>query len=127
MSNRHARRAAGRTASHESGRRTGSRLTRVARERPLLVVGLGIVLGMALGTLLSWDRIDDEFFGDQAAKLKDGALDLASESYEKVKSVAQTSYDTAAEMVGVSTDGSRLGESSTAGPRMNEPYQTSRS
>jgi hypothetical protein len=124
MPNRHARRPAVR-ATGEGGRRTGSGFTRVARERPLLVVGLGIALGMALGALLPWDRMDDEFFGGQATKLKDGALDLASESYERVKSVAQTSYDTAAEMAGVSTDGSGLGESSPAGPRMNETYQTS--
>lgn len=112
MPNRHARRAAAHSANHEGTRGTHSGLRRVARQRPLLVVGLGIALGMTLGALLPWDRLDDQF-GDQAAKLKDGALDLASESYDKVKSVAQNTYDTAAETLGVSRDGAGSGESST--------------
>jgi hypothetical protein len=127
MPNRHGRRAATRPARHERGRRTGSGFVGLVRERPLLVVGLGIVLGMALGALLPWDRIDEDFLGDQAEKLKDGALDIANDTYENVKSVAQTTYDTAAEALGASADGSGSSESSTAASRMNETYHASRS
>jgi hypothetical protein len=88
-------------------------------------VGLGIALGMALGALLPWDRIDEEYLGDQAEKLKDGALDLASDGYDKVKSAAQNAYESAAETLGVNKNGSGSGESSRA--RSSETYGTSRS
>jgi len=88
-----------------------------------LVVGLGIGVGMALGALLPWDRIDGEFIGDQAEKLTDGALDFANDSYEKVKSAAQSTYDTAAETLGIKNNG--VGESSLASSS-NKTYGTSR-
>ncbi|HEX3942656.1 MAG TPA: hypothetical protein VHW69_01075 [Rhizomicrobium sp.] len=124
MQNRHARRAAKRAARREDGSRTNSGFIGLVRERPLLVVGAGIALGMVLGALLPWDSIDEEFLGDQAEKLKDGALDIASDGYEKVKSAAQSTYNAAAETLGVNNNGSGSGESSTG--RSNQTYGTSR-
>jgi ElaB/YqjD/DUF883 family membrane-anchored ribosome-binding protein len=91
-------------------------------ERPSLVVGLGIGVGTALGALLPWNRIDTEYLGDQAEKLADNALELAGDGYEKVKSAAQTTYDTAAETLGVKKNGSA--ETSVARP--SETYGTYR-
>lgn|SRR6185503_13321141 len=125
MPNRHTRRAATRAARHEGGRSQSFGFVGLARERPLLVVGLGIAFGMALGALLPWDRIDEEYLGDQAEKLKDGALDLASDGYDKVKSAAQNAYDSAAETFGVNKNGSGSGESSSGRP--SGTYGTSRS
>jgi ElaB/YqjD/DUF883 family membrane-anchored ribosome-binding protein len=97
----------------------------MARERPLLVAGLGIALGMVLGALLPWDRIDEEYLGEQAERLKDGALDLANDGYEKVKSAAQSTYDTATERFGANKNGSGTAESSMSQP--SNSYGTSRS
>ncbi len=98
MPNRHGRRAAAHLTSNSTHARRSS-FTRFVRGRPLLVVGAGVILGMALGALLPWSRIEDELLGDQAEKLKDGALELASDGYEKAKAVAQRSYQAATEMV----------------------------
>lgn len=95
MPNRRARRAAAHNENHQSGGRSVSGLTQFARERPLVVVGLGIFFGMVLGALLPWDAIDEEYLSEQAGKLKDSALDLASDGYDKVKSAAQSAYETA--------------------------------
>ena len=98
-----------------------------ARERPLLVVGAGVAVGMALGALLPWSRMEDELLGEQAEKLKESARDLASEGYEKVKSVAQHTYEAASDTLrGESKGGSGdnggvsyYGESKTYG---TDPY-----
>ncbi|MFL5239727.1 MAG: hypothetical protein ACJ8EL_19450 [Rhizomicrobium sp.] len=95
MPNRHERRLARR-----NGDRTPTGFARFARERPLLVAGAGIALGMAFGALLPWRIVEDEYFGEQAERLKDSAVELANDGYEKAKSVAQRGYETAAEMMG---------------------------
>ena len=85
-------RAAGNTAS-----RTGSGIGQLAREQPLLVAGVGFALGVALGALIPLSRMENDLLGEQAEKLKDSAKELASEGYERVKSVAQRTYDAASE------------------------------
>lgn len=112
MRNRDARRAAARSENRQNGSRSQSGFTQFARERPLLLVGMGIFLGMALGALLPWDAIDEEYLGEQAGKLKDSALDLASDGYDKVKSAAQTAYDAANDTL----RGGKNGGGSTATP-----------
>jgi ElaB/YqjD/DUF883 family membrane-anchored ribosome-binding protein len=89
-------RRTGRAASHTASR-TGSGIGQLAREQPLLVAGVGFALGVALGALLPLTRAENEMLGDQAERLKDSARDLASEGYEKVKSVAQRTYEAASE------------------------------
>jgi ElaB/YqjD/DUF883 family membrane-anchored ribosome-binding protein len=97
MANRSARRAAIHGTGGSSASRSGS--SQFMRQRPLLVVGAGVAFGMALGALLPWSRIEDELLGDQAEKLKDGARELASDGYEKAKSVAQRGYRAASEIL----------------------------
>src|SRR3954471_10716120 len=97
MPNRHDRRQARRTDRTGDGRRS---FARYAQERPLLVAGAGIALGMAFGALLPWRIVEDEYFGEQAERLKDSAVELANDGNEKAKSVAQRGYETAAEMMG---------------------------
>jgi ElaB/YqjD/DUF883 family membrane-anchored ribosome-binding protein len=89
-------RRTGRAASHTASR-TGSGIGQLAREQPLLVAGVGFALGVALGALLPLTRAENEMLGEQAERLKDSARDLASEGYEKVKSVAQRTYEAATE------------------------------
>jgi ElaB/YqjD/DUF883 family membrane-anchored ribosome-binding protein len=89
-------RRTGRAASHTASR-TGSGIGQLAREQPLLVAGVGFALGVALGALLPLTRTENEMLGEQAERLKDSARDMASEGYEKVKSVAQRTYEAATE------------------------------
>jgi hypothetical protein len=101
-------RAAGNTAS-----RTGSGIGQLAREQPLLVASIGFALGVALGALIPLSRMENDLLGEQAEKLKDSAKELASEGYERVKSVAQRTYDAATETLksGDENTGSQTGSS----------------
>lgn len=92
-------RAAGTTAS-----RAGSGVGTLAREQPLLVAGVGFAIGVALGALLPLSRLENSMLGEQAEKLKDRARELADEGYEKVKTVAQRTYDAAAETLRSETE-----------------------
>jgi hypothetical protein len=116
MANRGARRAA---HGAGGGSATRSGFTGFMRQRPLLVVGAGVAVGMALGALLPWSRIEDELLGDQAEKLKDGARELASDGYEKAKSVAQRGYRAASEIL-VGTESNA--DSDESGPK-GQPSQ----
>jgi hypothetical protein len=112
-------RRTGRAAS-QSASPTGSGIGRLAREQPLLVAGVGFALGVALGALLPLTRTENEMLGEQAERLKDSARDMASEGYEKVKSVAQRTYEAASETLkgeaenqGMTDSGSKLASSDT--------------
>ncbi|HSC20068.1 MAG TPA: DUF3618 domain-containing protein [Rhizomicrobium sp.] len=89
-------RRTGRAASNTASR-TGSGIGQLAREQPLLVAGVGFAIGVALGALIPLSRMENDMLGEQAEKLKDSAKELASEGYERVKSVAQRTYDAASE------------------------------
>ena len=88
-----------------AGNTTASGPLRLSQQ-PLLVAGLGFVLGAALAALVPWPRIDYERLGDQAENLKDDAKELASDGYEKVKSVAQRTYEAATETLRGDENGS---------------------
>jgi ElaB/YqjD/DUF883 family membrane-anchored ribosome-binding protein len=98
-----------------AGRTKPSSFTQFVRDRPLLVVGAGVALGMALGALLPWSRIEDELLGDQAERLKDGAVEMASEGYDKAKSVARRGFEAAREIVRGSDSNADSGDSATIG------------
>jgi hypothetical protein len=93
--------------------RSRSSLRQFARERPLLVVGAGVAVGMTLGALLPWSRMEDELLGEQGEKLRDSAREFASDSFDKVKSVAQRTYESASETLGGSESNGGLGENTT--------------
>ncbi|HEY3777897.1 MAG TPA: hypothetical protein VGL35_07550 [Rhizomicrobium sp.] len=78
-------------------RQAGSSLKGIAREQPLLVAGIGLALGMALGALLPASETENQMFGEQADALRDRASELAGEGYRKAGAVAQRSYDAATE------------------------------
>src|ERR1041385_1679575 len=106
-----------RRTGRSAAARSGFGFSQFTRERPLLVVAAGVLVGMALGALLPWNRIEDELLGEQADKLKDSARELASEGFERVKSVAQRTYESATETL--------RGGQSTGGAGENAPVQSS--
>jgi ElaB/YqjD/DUF883 family membrane-anchored ribosome-binding protein len=96
-------RRTGRAASN-SASRAGTGVSQFAREQPFIVAGIGFALGVALGALIPLSRTEAEMMGEQAERLKERASDLASEGYEKVKSVAQETYRSAVETAQEQTD-----------------------
>jgi hypothetical protein len=117
-------RAVGHTAS-----RTGSGIGQMAREQPLLVAGVGFALGVALGALFPLSRMENEMLGEQADRLKESAKELATEGYEKVKTVAQRTYEAATETLKsqtedqIATGGTVTGsESGTSTPSSGTTY-----
>ncbi|MBV9571730.1 MAG: DUF3618 domain-containing protein [Alphaproteobacteria bacterium] len=105
-------RRTGRAASNTASR-AGSGVGQLAREQPLLVAGVGFAIGVALGALLPLSRLENSMLGEQAEKLKGRARELADEGYEKVKSVAQRTYDAAAETIRSETEKSEAGTTTT--------------
>ena len=103
-----------------AARSSSSGLSELARERPLLVVGVGVLVGMTLGALLPWSRIEDELLGDQAEKLKDSARELASDGLDKVKSVVRPAYESVTEAIRGTEPNGGPADTSAIGP----PVQT---
>jgi len=80
---------------------------------------VGFALGVALGALLPLSRMENEMLGEQAERLKESAKELASDGYEKVKSVAQRSYEAATETLKSATEGQSGSETSTQNASVN--------
>lgn len=110
MANGRGRRAPPRGAGGTGNEGRGSSFTDLARKRPLLVVGAGVIVGMAIGGLLPWSRMENELLADKADKLKDGAKELASNGVERLKSVAQHAYGAANDALRESESGSSSGK-----------------
>lgn len=71
-------------------RRSASDL--VDRE-PLILAGLGLALGTAIGAMLPISRFEEEEFGEQAERLRKGAEDLVKDAAEGARDVAAKAYD----------------------------------
>jgi Protein of unknown function (DUF3618) len=95
---------ASRAASTVTG--SASRMTRSAaasgrdfmdfcRDQPLVLAGMGLAVGAAIGALLPRTQAEDELMGDVSDKLKEQTSDFAGEQFEKVKKVGEHAYDTA--------------------------------
>lgn len=69
----------------------------VMREQPLVLVGMGLALGAALGAGLPPTRKEDELLGETRDRLKDQAIASGGEQLEKVKSVANKAKQAAQE------------------------------
>jgi ElaB/YqjD/DUF883 family membrane-anchored ribosome-binding protein len=83
---------------------TASNLNRLAHEQPLLVAGIGLAVGMAIGAVVPMSEAEHRLMGEPSDKLKDSAGDLASEGYEKVKAVAEDALEAAAGAASASAD-----------------------
>jgi len=75
-------------------------------DQPLVLAGIGIALGAALGAALPRTALEDQTIGEASDELKQKGQELASETFEQVKSDAQAGYEAAkdeAEHQGVPT------------------------
>jgi ElaB/YqjD/DUF883 family membrane-anchored ribosome-binding protein len=93
-----------------------SNLNRMAHEQPLLVAGIGLAVGMAIGAVVPMSEMENRLMGEPSDKLKDSAGELASEGYEKVKAVAEDALEAAAGAVSEIADtGADGGEGESQG------------
>jgi hypothetical protein len=78
-------------------RQAGFSINSIARDQPLLVAGIGVALGMVLGTMLPVSDTENEMFGEQADALKSKAGEFARDGYGQAKAVVQRTYEAAAD------------------------------
>src|SRR5207237_897552 len=77
------------------------------RDQPLVVVGLGLAVGAAVGAMLPRTRAEDQFMGDLSDQLKQQTKEFAGEQLDKAKTVGERAYDAAqheAERQGLSVE-----------------------
>jgi Protein of unknown function (DUF3618) len=106
VSDTYDRAAAGASRAAGTVTSSASRITRSAaasgrdfmdfcRDQPLVLAGMGLAVGAAIGALLPRTQAEDELMGDVSDKLKEQTRDFAGDEFEKVKKVGEHAYDTA--------------------------------
>jgi Protein of unknown function (DUF3618) len=129
--------SAGRTAegvkAFASGAATSSRdLLDLCREQPLVMAGLGIALGAAVGAALRSTQTEHQLMGEASDEIKERTRSFAQEQYEKSKSTAEAALDKVQHKVKESseslTDNPSLVPSDTEGDikEMREPIRPER-
>lgn len=87
----YAGRAAGKSSEYlHQARRSASDL--IDRE-PLILAGLGLAIGTAIGAMLPASRFEQEEFGEQADRLRKGAEELVKDAADEARDVAAKAYD----------------------------------
>jgi hypothetical protein len=126
-------------ATKTAGRRTlqsGSALVDFCREQPLILAGMGIVMGAIIGALLPATDTEDQLMGETSDRAKQHARDLASRQVEAAKEKAAQSaeqvtaptFDTSQEEAAHAASGERKAadwnddaKEGTTGPGADEP------
>jgi cell division septum initiation protein DivIVA len=67
----------------------GAELKHFVEERPLVMAGLGIAIGAALGAVLPKTEAEDRMLGETSRKLKDQAQQAASDGIDRLGKVAE--------------------------------------
>jgi hypothetical protein len=73
--------------SERAGRAQRS-MSEVVENEPLILAGLGIALGAAIGAMLPATRTEDRLMGEKLDEMKHDASDMVRKEWEKTKSVA---------------------------------------
>jgi Protein of unknown function (DUF3618) len=130
--------SAGRTAegmkSFASGAATTSRdLFELCREQPLVMAGLGIALGAAVGAAFRSTQTEHQLMGEASDEIKERTRSFAQEQFENSKSTAEAALDKVQQEVKESsqslTDHPTLVPSDTQGDvreEMHEPIRPER-
>lgn len=85
------RRAAG------AARNTGSSVARFVEDHPLVLFGVGLALGAALGAMFPTTRTENRILGDMSDDLKHQARDFASSSLQKAEAIGSHAAQSAAQ------------------------------
>lgn len=84
----------------QNARATSRSFADFCREQPLMLAGLGIAIGAALGALLPGTEMEDSVMGEAADDIRDEARQTANEAYEKAAAVADSALDAGVEEAG---------------------------
>jgi hypothetical protein len=72
---------------------TGRSWLSAAAEQPLVLAGIGIAIGAALGAALPVTETENKVMGEKADELKERVGEMAAEQYEKAEEAAGSVYD----------------------------------
>jgi hypothetical protein len=93
----HASEAYGRMSERAS--RAQRSMSELVESEPLILAGLGIALGAAIGAMMPATRTEQRFMGEKLDELKHDASDMARSEWEKTKSVAKDAASAAQEEI----------------------------
>jgi len=65
------------------------------RDQPLVLAGIGLAVGAAIGAVLPRTEAEDQFMGDVSDQLKEQTKEFAGEQLQKAKKVGERAYDAA--------------------------------
>ena len=113
----------------ERGARAGhyaqDRVAQLVEEQPLILGGIALALGAALGASLPRTRVEDRLIGETADHFKETVADAASEQYEHAKDVASETYDNVAKSVQESGVTEKVAEAvTTAADKIRETAES---
>jgi ElaB/YqjD/DUF883 family membrane-anchored ribosome-binding protein len=77
------------------------------RDQPLVLAGIGVAVGAAIGALLPRTQAEDQLMGDVSDQLKEQTRQFAGDQLEKAKKMGESAYDAAqrkAERQGLSSE-----------------------
>ena len=63
------------------------------KEQPMLLAGLGLAIGAAIGAVLPGTKLEDEWMGETSDEMKARAGSLAGEQYERAQHVAERAVE----------------------------------
>ena len=92
-----ARAGEGGARARRYGRRAGRGLLHTFHEHPLLLGGIGLAIGAALGSTLPPSESEDRLMGRTRDRLKRQAADVGREQIKKAEAAARAAYDAARE------------------------------
>jgi hypothetical protein len=97
-----------RKKASDSSDRAGSAILQTIEQNPLLVAGLGLLVGGLIASALPRSEFEDDLIGDASAKAKRRAQAVASHGFDVARTSAGEIYDETArqaEAEGLTTDG----------------------
>lgn len=98
-------------------------LITLCREQPMLVAGIGLAIGAALGALLPTSRPEQRIMGEASRDLKNQVRDAAKETFQAVAEVGSDARDQGGKSAAADVD--RNVERGTGRPNVeNEPQRT---
>ncbi|MDB5652022.1 MAG: hypothetical protein JWL62_3542 [Hyphomicrobiales bacterium] len=97
--------------------RARSGIATLATEQPLVLGALGLLAGAAIAAMLPRTRVEQEYMGSTAQRLRDEARHSAEETYQRAKAAASKAVDKATEVASQEFAGqSQSDKPATGGP-----------